>query len=305
VTFQVSDNTKIGFIGNGFVGNATSKIFEGFKTVTWDIVPEKCSIIEYEDGISRIAELRDIAQCDFIFIAVPTPMKENGSISTTILAKAILNITNECDQAGTRPFFIIKSTVIPGTTKSFASALEHHTFIFNPEFLVEKTAIKNALAPDRIVLGGTASACANVWKLYKKAAKINRKFRYHDEVPLVFCDTTTAEFIKYMSNCFFATKVSFMNEMHEAAKVLNVDWHDAQAGILADNRFGRSHYKVPGPDGHHGFGGKCFPKDLNAFKFLLESEGMNPLLLNAAWDANCKYRDVEDWYNIDGATEKG
>ena len=105
-----------------------------------------------------------------------------------------------------------------------------------------------------------------------------------------------------MNNTFFATKVSFMNEMFQAATTLDVDWQQAMEGFVSDGRIGNSHLSVPGHDGYLGFGGKCFPKDLNAFITLYESIGVKPTIMKAAWEKNLEIRECHDWLDIDGAT---
>ena len=107
-----------------------------------------------------------------------------------------------------------------------------------------------------------------------------------------------------MANCFFATKVSFMNEMRQAANKLGCDWDDTMEGFITDGRIGNSHLDVPGHDGHCGFGGKCFPKDLNAFISLFESIGIDPLVMKAAWEKNLEVRKELDWNSIEGAVSK-
>jgi len=108
-----------------------------------------------------------------------------------------------------------------------------------------------------------------------------------------------------MANCFFATKVSFMNEMRQAANKLSVDWNQVMNGFVSDGRIGNSHLDVPGHDGSLGFGGKCFPKDINAFINLFESIGIDPTVMKAAWDKNLEVRQNHDWEKIKGAVSNG
>ena len=94
--------------------------------------------------------------------------------------------------------------------------------------------------------------------------------------------------IKYMNNCYFATKVSFMNEMYQIADSCGVDWDMAVEGFVRDGRIGHSHMSVPGPDGKFGFGGSCFPKDIQA------------IVLIGAWSTNLDVRPEEDWKDLKG-----
>ena len=118
-----------------------------------------------------------------------------------------------------------------------------------------------------------------------------------------FIETTyeTAELIKYFNNLFFAVKVSFMNEMKLIAdKLLDVQWDKAVEGFVSDGRVGDSHLQVPGPDGKRGFGGSCFPKDINAFIDYSKSIGVDMNVLEGAWKTNLNVRPEKDWEKLKG-----
>jgi UDP-glucose 6-dehydrogenase len=151
------------------------------------------------------------------------------------------------------------------------------------------------LNASRIILGGED-------KLINRVELFLRDRFPH--VKIIKTDVTTAQFIKYMANCFFSTKVSFMNEMKQAAEVLDVNWSEALNGFVSDGRIGNSHLDVPGHDGHMGFGGKCFPKDLNAFIGLFNKIGVSPKVMTATWEKNLEVRNEYDWKNIEGAVSK-
>jgi UDPglucose 6-dehydrogenase len=107
-----------------------------------------------------------------------------------------------------------------------------------------------------------------------------------------------------MANCFFATKVSFMNEMHQICKAIEGDWETAVNGFMSDFRIGNSHIDVPGHDGDFGFGGKCFPKDINAMIKKAEELGVDPTVMKGAWEKNKQVRKNLNWYDIPGAVTK-
>ena len=107
-----------------------------------------------------------------------------------------------------------------------------------------------------------------------------------------------------MANCFFSVKISFMNEMLEIAEKLEVNWEKAREGFITDGRVGNSHLDVPGHDGSRGFGGKCFPKDINAFINIAKENGIDPKVLEASWNKNIEVRANQDWKNIPGATSE-
>ena len=104
-------------------------------------------------------------------------------------------------------------------------------------------------------------------------------------------DSTTSEFVKYMLNCFFSAKLSFMNEMYQIANSFGVNWEDAVVGLVSDSRIGDSHVSVPGPDGKLGYGGHCFPKDINAMIKFAERLGVDTKVLSAAWQKNLEVRE--------------
>ena len=103
-----------------------------------------------------------------------------------------------------------------------------------------------------------------------------------------------------MNNTFFASKVSIMNEFYRFAKQLGVDWDKALYGFVSDQRIGDSHLNVPGPDGKFGFGGTCFPKDINAFISFAKKNNINMNVLEAAWKTNLEVRPERDWENLKG-----
>ena len=114
--------------------------------------------------------------------------------------------------------------------------------------------------------------------------------------------------IKYFNNLFFAVKVSFMNEMRLVAdKLETINWEKAVRGFVSDGRVGDSHLQVPGPDGKRGFGGSCFPKDINAFMAFTDSIGLDLAVLKGAWKTNLNVRPEKDWEKLKGraVSEKG
>ena len=126
------------------------------------------------------------------------------------------------------------------------------------------------------------------------------KWRFGTSTPVIHTDYETAELIKYMNNCFFATKVSFLNEMKMIADKCNADWSTAIEGFVRDGRIGHSHLSVPGPDGKYGFGGSCFPKDIQALISFSEDLDLNLPTLQGAWNTNLIVRPEKDWEKLEG-----
>ena len=117
---------------------------------------------------------------------------------------------------------------------------------------------------------------------------------------IIFTDIETAEIIKYASNSFLATKVSFANEIYMICDKLNIDYDKVQEYATLDNRLGKSHWSVPGPDGKWGFGGSCFPKDIQAMINFAKRSGISPNVLKGAWETNLEVRPERDWEELKG-----
>ncbi len=279
---------KIGIIGNGFVGSA---IVHGFVLHTKDILihdknPQK--------SLNNLEEL--VLKTDLIFLCLPTPMHENGECDLQII-KSCLEEIRQTNIDCSNKIFVLKSTVVPGTTRDLSELFPQFSFVFNPEFLTERRARLDFINTARVVLGGEEKHTKIVEDLYRV------RFPH---VKMIKTSFETAELIKYMANCFFATKISFMNEMKQIASKIGADWNDAMNGFVSDGRIGNSHLEVPGHDGQLGFGGKCFPKDINAIIRKAESLGVDPKVMKAAWEKNLEVREILDWYEIEGAvTKKG
>lgn len=279
-------NMKIGIIGNGFVGSA---IMHGFILHVDDIMI-------YDKNPKRSTHsMKDLVnESDVIFICVPTPMFESGECDLSIVE----SVSKELSQYSCidKKVVVIKSTVVPGTTERLANKYPKMNFVFNPEFLTERKARLDFINTSRIVLGSNNTLANDiVEKLYRL------RFPY---TKIIKTDFGTAQLIKYMCNCFFATKVSFMNEMYQICEAIKGDWEKAIEGFITDGRIGNSHIDVPGHDGDLGFGGKCFPKDLNAMIKRAEELGVSPDVMKGVWEKNKQVRKDLDWYDIPGAVSK-
>ena len=277
---------NIGIIGFGFVG---SSVAYGFSPQTGF---DGATIRIYDKDKSRSTHsLEDVLDSsDFIFLSVPTPSNSDGTINISILH----NVLSEIDSHGTKDgcIVLVRSTITPGTTRSFQNKYKNITFVFNPEFLTERSAKFDFINQSRFILGGNPANTKKVSDLFK--------IRFGDSIPTIMTNFETAEFIKYMNNCYYATKVSFMNEMRLIASRSNVDWETAVDGFVRDGRIGHSHLAVPGPDGRRGFGGSCFPKDIQALMKHAESIGVNTNVLQGAWKTNLEVRPEKDWEKLKG-----
>ncbi len=282
---DIKKDIKIGVIGKGFVGTAVSHGFShqtgfGAQIKIYDKDPKK-SQNSLQDTVN---------DSDFIFLSVPTPSLPDGSIDLSIVDDALSSI--DAVNKNKSNIILLRSTVVPGTTQFYQDKYPNLRFVFNPEFLTERSASFDFINQTRVILGGTKKNTELVKKLYKE--------RFGDYIPVVETNFETAELIKYMNNLFFATKVSFLNEMKLVADKVNVNWDEAVNGFILDGRIGHSHLSVPGPDGKFGFGGSCFPKDIQALIKFANDIGVKMNVLEGAWKTNLKVRPEKDWEKLKG-----
>ena len=265
---------KVGVIGNGFVGESQAFAFSlSNEVMIYDVDPKR-----------TFNTLEEVHTADIIFVCVPTPMHESGDQDLSIVKEVFTH-------AKEGPIYIIKSTVEPGTTKSLQEEYPNLNIVFSPEFLTERIAKLDMMMQARIIFGGDRKLTDKIEELYR-GRFMNRHF--------IHTDSTTAEFIKYMNNCFFATKVSLLNEYYRLGQKAGIDWETAMHGFAADGRVGDSHMQIPGPDGKLGFGGACFPKDINAFIKYGKANNLDMNVLEAAWKTNLEVRPEADWTKLKG-----
>jgi UDPglucose 6-dehydrogenase len=282
---------KIGVVGNGFVGGAVKF---GFSPQTGCYAEVRVYDINPSKSTHTIEET--VNKSDFIFLSVPTPANKNGSINTDILRKALSDIEN-AHNGEKENSILIRSTVVPGTTWSLQESFPNLNLLFNPEFLTERSANFDFINQSRFIIGSSGQPHNE-----EKSNQLTELFkqRFGHSIAVLQTSYETAEMIKYMNNCFFATKVSFMNEMYQIAEKANVNWEDAVSGFVNDGRIGHSHLGVPGHDGKFGFGGSCFPKDIQAMIDFGETNGVDMKVLKGAWGKNLEVRPEEDWKELKG-----
>jgi len=282
-------NYNIGIIGNGFVG---SSVAFGFSP---QCGCDGANVKIYDKNKSKsLHTLKDVVDTsDYIFLSVPTPSNQDGSISLDIIYNVFEEIHNVIDyEKDIQPIILIRSTITPGTTSKIQMKYPKMHIVFNPEFLTERSAKFDFINQSRFIVGGSWGNTTRVEHLYK--------WRFGESTPVVRTNYATAEMIKYMNNCFFATKVSFLNEMYQIAEKCGANWGEAVDGFVRDGRIGHSHLNVPGPDGKFGFGGSCFPKDVQAMITFSESLGIEADVLKGVWNKNLEVRPEEDWKKLKG-----
>jgi len=267
---------RVGIIGYGFVGESQAFAFAPVSDVKiFDI-----------DKTKATHTLDDVLQQDFIFVCLPTPMKQNGEQDLSYIE----NFFSGIGLHNTNAIFILKSTVLPNTTKQLNDKYPFN-IVFSPEFLTEKNAKLDMLTQSRIILGGYIDLTLKVQSLFE--ARFGNKH-------YILTDSTSAEVIKYMCNNFLSVKVSFVNEYYDLVQKLGADWNKVIEGFVSDPRIGNSHTQTPGHDGKRGFGGTCFPKDINAIIQFSKGANVEMNTLSAAWKTNLRIRPEQDWNELEG-----
>lgn len=277
---------NIGIVGKGFVGSAVQF---GFSPNTGCDAIVRAYDKDPERSQNSLEEV--VKESEFIFLSVPTPSNKDGSMNIDNLKEA-LNEMNMITDDSSECIIMIRSTILPGTSQMLQNEFPKLKIVFNPEFLTERSANFDFINQSRFILGGlkiNTNKCAELFK-----------WRFGNSIPCIETNFQTAELIKYMNNCFFATKVSFMNEMKQISDKIDADWDNAVDGFIRDGRIGHSHINVPGHDGKFGFGGSCFPKDIQALINFGDSINLNLSTIKGAWEKNLEVRPEKDWENLKG-----
>ena len=266
---------NIGIIGNGFVGQAIAFGFSPVARVRiYDVDPIRC-VDSFDETVNR---------SDILYVSVPTPMNSDGTINLDIVNNVCENIM----EARTRKdnVIVLKSTMIPGTTDKLAEKFPSLDFVYNPEFLTARNAIQDFANSERNIVGGDPELCYDFVRFFEQC---------FPNIPSIVTSSDESETIKYFSNTFLAYKVAYFNKLYDMCQAIGMDYDVVCEGVTADSRIGKSHTQVPGIDNDRGFGGTCFPKDLNSLIVQMESHGVNADMLKEVWKYNEQIRKVIDW----------
>ena len=190
----------IGIIGQGFVGNAVYQKFKNYYDVlTYDLDESKCN----SEPLGKISK-----KCETIFICLPTPMDEGGRCNVSIVELELVGLNSHNTQ--NKKNIVIKSTVSPGTTERWNRQYKNLNIVFNPEFLTERNAVDDYENQKRIILGGPRPTTTEIKQIFSKV--------FPSMLDIIKTDSTHAEMVKYLTNSFLATKVSFANEMYQISQ---------------------------------------------------------------------------------------
>ncbi|HEV8191541.1 MAG TPA: UDP-glucose/GDP-mannose dehydrogenase family protein [Ktedonobacterales bacterium] len=296
---------KICVVGTGYVGLVTGTCLAdlGNDVTCLDVVPEKIARLRagelpiYEPGLEPMVKrnadagrlhfttnyAEAVARAEFIFIAVNTPTIQGGAgADMSYVESAARSIAEHLSGDA----IIVNKSTMPVGSGDLVSAIVHEhlsdsslhvAVVSNPEFLREGSAVQDFSMPDRVVLGSTDRDAAS------KVAQLYLPLR----AAIVITDLYTAEMIKYASNAFLATKISFINEIARICDRLGADVKEVAAGMGYDKRIGRSFL-----DAGLGYGGSCFPKDVKALAHMAGEAGLHPQLLDAVMKINEDQRHV-------------
>lgn len=297
-------STRVGVVGTGYVGLVSGACFAdlGFPVICLDVVPEKVESINqaqppiFENGLEELLQKVVIEEqllkatldreemftkSDLIFVCLPTPSSEDGSIDLGYIRSEIKEIGMLLGKTSEWKTIVVKSTVVPGTTSGVVKTILEESsgkqtgidfgLAMNPEFLMEGVAINNFSNPDRIVIGAVTDKSFNhVKALYESF-----------DCEIQKTTTSGAEMIKYAANSFLATKVSFINEIANICEMLGVDVGEVALGIGLDDRISPRFLRAG-----VGFGGSCFPKDVKALYAVSKQVSRPSNLLKATLDTN-------------------
>jgi len=317
---------NIGIVGSGYVGTTVAACFADLGHEVMNVDVDESVVTALNDGTAPIDEpglddllgryageslyattdyedLVDFAP-DAIFLALPTPAKEDGSIDTAIIEAGAESLGRVLADIGGDPTVVVKSTVVPGTTEDVVGPiLERESggevgvdfgLAMNPEFLREGSAVSDFTDPDKLVFGTSDDRARETLEA------VYEPLTEDAGVPTVHTGLREAEMIKYANNAFLAAKISLINELGNICKAYGVDAYEVADAIGLDDRIGEQFLRSG-----VGWGGSCFPKDVNAIVAAAREAGYDPQLLQAAIDVNDRQPErmldlMDDHVDVEG-----
>ena len=270
---------KIGIIGAGIVGGTIRDCFEHIHEIFLHDPLLNTSITDVTDN------------CEIAYIAVPTPSNEDGGCDISVVESVLKQLPDGFAA-------VIKSTIIPGTTKKLQEKFPNLKLAYSPEFLVERNRIKDFKHQRILVVGTTHQDIANLVHEHHKLAGVL------DDARFFITSSTEAEMVKYTKNNFYALKVIFANQMHDICEAMGIEWSVIREIITTpqDQPIGDSHLE-PLMGLNRGFGSKCLPKDTLALRELARKLKVDYDLLDAMQSDNSALRNVATGKTSDVETE--
>jgi UDPglucose 6-dehydrogenase len=278
----------IGVIGVGWVGLSTAACFAelGHEIVARDVIPEKVASLQrgevpmHEPGLPELVEKNSerltfttdmgevLQRTRLLFCCVDTPPTYSGDANLSRVEAVVNDVGGSSEHA-----IVMKSTVPVGTGRSIQRRSEGLGYVSNPEFLKEGSAVRDFMAPDRVVVGAEGDSQAFADRVVALYGQLG--------APIVRTDVASAEMVKLASNAFLATKISFINEIANVSEELGADVGEVARGMGLDERIGPKFLQAG-----IGYGGSCFPKDVSALKQLAGNTGYHFQLLTAVIEVN-------------------
>ena len=246
---------QLGIMGVGMVGGALKRYFES----------QNKEVLCFDPG-KGFDDKQKINQAEIVFICVPTPyIEEKGGFDLSFVHDALSILENG-------KIIVIKSTIVPGTVNELQKQYSQHKFLFNPEFLTEATADFDTMNPNRQIIGysiESESVALEILDLLPEAPyeKIMR--------------AEEAEMVKYFSNCFYALKVAYANQMYDLCEKLGINYDIIKEAAKVEPMMGQVHWEIF-HKGYRGYGGKCLPKDTRAMIKLAKANNYQMSLLEEA-----------------------
>lgn len=289
---------NIGIIGYGIVGKAVEV---GFR--------DKCKLFindpKYPESVSKDVIVQE---CAFIFVGVPTPFNvKEKRVDSSIVEKVISELNYYAKDFGKYPIVIIKSAIVPRIVREWVRIMECLHIVVSPEYLTERSFQHDFVNQKVMILGGAKNICESVHFLYDHLSICNK------QVKVGYCTAEEAALVKYMENSFLAMKCIFNNQFKRfydkffEPEKQATDPHEGFNNLMdifyLDERMGLFpfKYRVPGPDGDFGYGGKCLPKDVQAIISEGDDQGTELTLMKKVNEINDQIRTNRDWEKIEGA----
>ena len=293
VTIIITMVYTVGVIGVGCVGSAVLKYFQNFQNFqnTPNASTEQsisaCGYDKFKEGYNTEDDFNNILQQEILFLCLPTLYNDDMKQYDKT---AIMEVCKRLSDSSYGGLVVLKSTVEPGTTNKWCDEFENLDFAHNPEFLTARTAYEAFANQPRVVLGKPSMRTSDFY--LEKFANLNSLMKLcWPTATYSYCTSTESESMKSFCNCFYAMKITIFNEFYEMCKVTGANFDKVKEMMLMNGWINPMHTDVPGPDGHMGYGGMCFPKDTSALFRFMQRENLPHRMIEASVLENAEMRE--------------